>query len=439
MIHGRSEMGTKTKTRYVSWRGNTWKDSIPGVGPAQAEYLASLRQYGFSRTGADVPKRRELIRLNQNASGLMNISVSSATADDLRATVFMEISNSVVQRHHWTYGMSGVFQDLNEPTPISAHQGLFSMSEACAIAIRILNKRITDRRRQLMGGVVLGELGKTLGLVLKPAKTLRSHVGTYINRLRKLRKRETSDHLWRKTVADTWLEAVFGWKPLVKDVQDGAKALARYVTRHALERQQFRAYGERDSSISSTKESATRSCGTGVSVKYNIFRHTHNKSICIIYGKFQTKLRDSLGAVASAGELDRLCGLFFDIEDIAPQIWELIPWSFLVDYFVNVGDVLESFANVRSDLGWLEEVHIMETLVSRSYVFDPTWVSANAGYLGHEALDGTSESSFKTIDRHVFLGEYQSQLDVRLPVGLQWLNIAALVAGGRSFQPFTNR
>jgi hypothetical protein len=46
----------------------------------------------------------------------------------------------------------------------------------------------------------------------------------------------------------------------------------------------------------------------------------------------------------------RLLGVSW--EDLIPTAWELIPYSFLIDYFTNIGDVLEGWSVHQSDLGW---------------------------------------------------------------------------------------
>jgi hypothetical protein len=379
-----------------------------------------------------------MIKQGLNASNLMEVTVSDFSVDDLNATVSMTTSNSA-GKSYWTFGCEGVFLGANEPIPIVSHIGASNMDEACVEAIRILNKRVTRRRRQLQGGVFIGEIGKTLSMVFKPAKSLRQKVTVLTSRLAKARKRVADGPTMRKVAADIWLETVFGWKPLIADLKDGAEAVARVVTKDALERQQFRAFGQSIAPQSCTKESFSVSCGTGVSVPYNGVRHVDNLSQCIIYGAFATKLQDAKRSYLALSYLAQLSGLNW--EDVPAQVWELIPWSFLVDYFINVGDVLESVGNFRSEISWAMEVHIRETKISRSWTLDEPTLKSTLGssYLFSSALDGSSISSYKQISRLQFIRDYRSEINFKLPGGLQWLNIAALVAGGKSLQPFSSR
>lgn len=434
-------MGNKTKTRYVSWRGRVWK-ALADAAPQQF-VSADVRSYGYNRTGGDNPKYRLLIKSGINACNAMTVTVSNAEAEDYKTKVFVRKSANPGSPDYYkigTFGNEGVFLNVNLPLGISSHSGSSSMGEACALAIRVLNRKITARRRQFQGVVALGELGKTAMMVLKPAKSLRAKAESFTRRVRKLTKRGAGGGSVAKVIADTWLEAQFGWKPLLADVQDGALAVARTAQKDVLERQQFRAYGE-NVVPSLTSESFVGPVGfdAGSGVLYRVNRIVKNTSACILYGRFSTKIQNPERVGHYATRLANLSG--FNWEDVVPQAWELMPWSFLVDYFTNVGDVLEGCANLISGVDWIEEVHITETEDLRNYTIDVSALKANLGgtYVTHEGLDTHTKQSYKSISRHSFAGFLQPSLRFSLPVDLQWLNIAALIAGGKSQQAFSKR
>lgn len=428
-------MANKTKTRYVSWRGRVWKRFT--VGPFQQFVSGDPRSYGYSRSGGDNPGYRQLIKKGLNAANQMTVTVSTAEAGDFKTIVYVlePVSNSV-----WTYGNEGVFLNVNEPLGITGHSGSSSMSNACALALRILNRKTTARRRQVMGLVVVGELGKTISMIVKPAKALRQKVTSLTNRLRKLKKRSAGGSSWYKTAADTWLEAQFGWKPLLADVKDGAKAMARVVEKDALERQQFRAWAmdqglvlTSDGTVGPVGWDGSSGCG------YLVNRSVVNRSECVLYGRWSTRIQNPELVGHTNARLLQLSGLNW--EDVPAQAWELIPWSFLVDYFTNVGDVLEAVGNFVNGIDWVEEVHITTTEDSRTYMVNVAQLKAlhGANYITHEGLETLTKQSYKTISRQAFVGSLTPSLSFSLPQDLQWLNIAALIAGGRSFQPFSSR
>jgi hypothetical protein len=122
-------------------------------------------------------------------------------------------------------------------------------------------------------------------------------------------------------------------------------------------------------------------------------------------------------------------------------VWELVPWSFLIDYFINIGDVIESACNVYGQPAWVEEVDINETEEIRSFVVDHDYMRSiwPTSYAGTTGPDVVRKQSYKSIVRKASDWNLQSELSFRLPVDVQWLNIAALAAGGRSFQSFSKR
>lgn len=429
-------MGNKNTTRYVSWRGRVWKRFIP-PSPLQQFVSADVRSYGYSRTGGNNPAYKRIVKSGLNAANPMNVSVSTAEAGDFRTVVYVlePVSKAV-----WTYGNEGVFINVNEPLGLASHSGSSSMVNASALALRVLNRKTTARRRQVMGAVVIGEIGKTVAMIAKPAKALRSKVATFANRLRKLRKRLPRSESTIKVIADTWLEAQFGWKPLLADVRDGATAVARTVEKDVLERQQFRAYGD-DVGLVLTSDGTVGPVGwdSTSGVVYRVNRSVTNKSECILYGRWSTRIQDSSKVGLNLRRLRQLSGLNW--EDEPAQAWELIPWSFLIDYFINVGDVLEGVGNFRNGIDWVEQVQIVTTEDRRTYSVsvDALKASLGANYLTHDGLQTQTIQSYRTISRQAFLGPLTPSLAFSLPQNLQWLNIAALVAGGRSFQPFTHR
>lgn len=433
-------MGDKTRTRYVSWRGKIWQQlyGIPGGSAVQA----AVYPYGYTRFGSTNYLYRKVIKEGNNATGSLTVQVSNARADDLSAIIYKRATadpSSPDFGKLGSFGHEGVFLNVNLPLPISSHTGSSDMSKACSIAVGALTKKITRRRRQVQGLVVGGELYKTLSMVFKPAKALRAKVTTLNARVHRMVRKRVSGTgpSAAKIAADLWLEAVFGWKPLLADVKDGAVALARIATKSALEKEQFRAYGSHEVPSLTAVTDATVAWNPAATVAYKVHRVTSNRSECIIYGRFSTRIPDAVSAGSAAV---RLIGLsVVNWEDLVPQVWELIPYSFLVDYFTNVGDVLEGFANIYHGIQWAAEVHIVETKDFRNFVHNEQFQKDTYGlaYAFSSVLGATSETSYKVVSRTpTTLTDIYPTLRFRLPVDMQWLNIAALKAGGRPLQPF---
>jgi len=435
-------MGLKNLTRYVSFRGRVWRQ--PGDLPIFYGFFGSVVPLGYDRhIGANVPQRRKLIRAGVSASGSLAVKVSTAEATDLSTELTYRKSANPDSKDYnvvgGSMGADGVILGCNHPISMSSHVGSSSMAAARAIAIRQLQKTFTARRRQFQGGVFAGELMKTIGMVAKPAKSMQQKARRFSSRLRQLRKRgylRSKGENFAKVVADSWLELTFGWKPLLSDVRDGALALARVATRDALQRQQFRAYGEDIVPVTTANITTFCSLDPFNTLVYTGTRLVSNTSVCILYGAWSTRLASPETLGQQASRLAELSGLNW--EDVPAQVWELVPWSFLVDYFINVGDVIEAAANTFNGPAWVTEVNTVISKQEDSIHLDiPAMKTALGGlYLTSSDIGSNVQSSYRTVSRGAYAGSLQPELAFRLPVDMQWLNIAALVAGGKPLQPF---
>jgi hypothetical protein len=68
---------------------------------------------------------------------------------------------------------------------------------------------------------------------------------------------------------------------------------------------------------------------------------------------------------ATAERIVELSG--FDLKAFIPTVWEVIPYSFLVDYFVNIGDMLEAATTDTSIVKRLSKVVIEEWVLETSF------------------------------------------------------------------------
>jgi hypothetical protein len=171
-----------------------------------------------------------------------------------------------------------------------------------------------------------------------------------------------------KAAGSEYLNAVFGWLPLVSEVKNVGHA-ARHsrdiltTYRHDEGRNTRRTF-----SFPSTNSSSTTVIGTGYTAgpfykgggwnfgyaieplenQGTLTRTTVKSSRTWFSGCFTYTMQpfgDSLGGIQSAGsEADKLFGT-----DLTPDVlWELAPWSWAVDWFSNTGDVIHNFTSLES-------------------------------------------------------------------------------------------
>lgn len=214
------------------------------------------------------------------------------------------------------------------------------------------NQKISEFVRPFQGGVFLGELRETLHMLRNPLLSLRKGLGTLLemqvsrakgvripNATKRRRARE-------KILSDTWLEWVFGIRPLLSDIESLCNALAQN-NYYAANRCVVRASSpvlrmQDDAGLGLNDVTEVQLDGAGV---FSVTRTSFTEASCRIVVGIEV-VRNS-NAV-----FDPTLFGFGTWREFVPTVWELIPYSFLVDYFTNIGDVAASFAVMPSSIRW---------------------------------------------------------------------------------------
>lgn len=119
--------------------------------------------------------------------------------------------------------------------------------------------------------------------------------------------------LTTKDIAGRWLELQFGWLPLVDDVFEAHKAY------HAL------TMGPRIDDIKAVLYKKSLVDYSNSPTLYSVYCDVVKRVI------YRYELREDLPAPRSLG-----------LTDPASIVWEIVPYSFLVDYFIPIGTFLEN-------------------------------------------------------------------------------------------------
>jgi hypothetical protein len=135
-----------------------------------------------------------------------------------------------------------------------------------------------------------------------------------------------------KAFAETWLEGRYGWRILRYDIE----AINEALTRLANVRSRFgRGYATSEGSANRTISSAGTTTGT-------IIRQTPVSAGTNVLGTWN--ISQERRVTKRAGTI--LEAVVGDILTIDPLVtsWEVIPFSFIVDWFVNIGDVVAAWS-----------------------------------------------------------------------------------------------
>jgi hypothetical protein len=284
-----------------------------------------------------------------------------------------------------------------------------------------LQRFISDARSMqttLQGIVIVGELGQTLRMINGAAKGIHRGLWNYINSLRKGTVLQNLRRMGRKArlnfIRNRWLEASFGWLPLVHDIDDAMNTLA--TDRSLLEQDAFiSGYGEDEDWANG---------GTVVASKWRHGWERKEKVQIRYYGKVWRNAPNGgyYGSVQPSG---------WDQSNWLPSLWELIPYSFLADYFFNIQHLLSAWSFNRCSLRWQSKT------IRRTY-----------------SVYGTNLRPIppsKPSERFIIPGSYlhmktevvRSPLDtLPFPVieftipgcGTKWINMIALFGASRSVQ-----
>lgn len=210
----------------------------------------------------------------------------------------------------------------------------------------------------LLVGEVARDLNATLRMLTNPFQGATQLVDQMVKHRRWLLKRRKSMTIAAATTS-SWLEYRYGWKPLIMDA--GNVVQLATAQSHRSVRRVFRSGGEVSGSTSSKYD-------------WNNIELIPLTQGCGFTMTFKQKARVSSGVIAEfscSGPSEHwVAGLGLRPRDIVPTVWETIPYSFVADWFVNIGDWLQAItpAPGRTVLGsWTTLVLNCEDHLTNAY------------------------------------------------------------------------
>lgn len=223
---------------------------------------------------------------------------------------------------------------------------------AYQVVLGKIYKLLADRQAAFQSGVFLGELRETLKMLRHPARGLLNYIKgeTYrkyrrgdriLRRIPNAGKRKAAA---RKMSADLWLETAFGWKPFISDIESAKEAYDRLTS--DLQFEEFNVFGKSERVTSPTRTTMNIS-----RLRWTEERYVKTMTSYRLYGETYFAFN---GPKAQLG---------ITWNQFVPTVWELIPYSFLVDYFTNIGDLLTAYSVDLSIVKRISRVRFRETSV----------------------------------------------------------------------------
>lgn len=252
---------------------------------------------------------------------------------------------------HMTQALGGV-GDLACPDAPPTNIGSTTNAQALQKFVRAAR----NAQGSFRGSTFVAELADTLRGIRNPARGIRDLLDSYKTRTRRnvrksinrdpysTRARDLTDRQRNRAsraLADSWLELQFGVLPLGSDIRDAARSLNRLSQREP--RKPIRASMENTTVPTIVITSTGGVSSVHLQVQWEV--HSYSTYQVNYYGavKLKTETVPS-GACEEFG---------FRVRDFAPALWEWAPWSFLVDYFTNIGDIVEAASFPAPDIAWI--------------------------------------------------------------------------------------
>lgn len=312
-------------------------------------------------------------------------------------------------------GDFGVSKEFHGTNPAS-----IDLSKANATALGKFVKRVNQVNTAFNGGVFLGELAQTIRGIKRPAQGLRNAVDAFRRRGENLRSRAQRSginrHRFDADLADLWLESQFHWRPLINDVKQGAVASAQLVS--DVERRP-RSVPVRAQAEVRTNGTVTKDGYATGGLLWDIVNKSYHNSVVVYRGSVRVvDLTTPEGVAVHLG---------IDLASFIPTAWELVPYSFLIDYFTNVGEIVNGLSFPRSRLTWSNKTTVRESVVERvSQSKDTHYVGSSYRLSSHSAVKVIAKR--RLISRASYTGSFIPDLVLEVPGSgsLKWLNMAAL-------------
>lgn len=314
----------------ATYSKRTWKKkyfsftSVSGLGADafDASYSAPISWppilYEDFLEGFKNPSWKEQISKGSDATTPLSASLKSFEYEpghlEVQGNTSVSVPPNPLNRQKYGYKGAAYYEGF---TPV----GSFPESRAVNSAAGHFYAKVRDANSTFKGMVVAGEGRQAVRMIKTRGEQILAKLPIFVSLLRKAKRKYRVLKDLRKALADNYLETVFGWLPLVSDIEDAYHAATR--TRPVSKMVVGRGY---ESDIVGMEFGTV---GHGIMLYDTLYR---NMADCKV--KFYCRLTLRQGIL---GQLDNF-GL--NAREFVPTLYEIMPWSFLLDYFGNLNELI---------------------------------------------------------------------------------------------------
>jgi hypothetical protein len=341
-------MESFTRSRPVNFYGRPLASFVPGpnlgIGAFQLQWRNGPVSLVRTVDGYKNPKWRSQVAIGANAG--TDLVAFTYYVEDARQTsaTFIRHRNTSVNGHYPTLVADILYRECYCDTIRSTHFGgtTYPSASLFNLALGRFYSRVYDYITPVKGGTILGELKGTLSGLRHPLRgmknLLESTTGAKLSRPGK-RGRRTPKEI-QAAAADLYLEFTYGWKPLAHDVQDIINlAESQRSQSELIEVTELAESYIPPVSFSSVNQDPY--CG-------DLWTVTGSEKL---FWDVRIKGRANISVAGIGHNLASDFGLM--PKDFLPTVWELLPYSFLIDYVSNLGDIVNAFSVPSSAIAWV--------------------------------------------------------------------------------------
>lgn len=339
----------------------TYHDTSVGVSfndPPVTEQTVELVT-GFERIADGVPNYKEKIKQGLSATGAMRVEISETK---FKKGLIKFIGVHPVVLNKVGYSGWGGLEPVVKPMP-DFNSSL--MQEAVNDATIGILKKVRQQQQYFSGPTFLSEFREVVHGIRHPAEALRGLSNDLIRRTSRHKGKAKLSPRDLRDLGSTWLEYSFGVAPLLNDISDIAKA--------SLSSEESKLVRVR---YTSQKEDAYSGIYSNGVLNNNGTCHYNHEAVERATCTFTAAVMGE--ATLPLDPLERIMHLGgFNLSEVLPTIWETIPWSFLADYFSNIGDVISAVTTSTSNVAWWNRTTSQEVRHAYSQAWvedgDPSW------------------------------------------------------------------
>lgn len=402
-------MATKDSSIYLPQR---YKHYVNHVG--WTTYAKAPLKLTRTRTGTAVANWKDKIEKCQNATS--DMSGVYWYLEDETPISSMQTVDAFAQGIK-TVGTNGRLLSYLTPLPTWS---VFTSNADNQAKARFL-KKVRETEVAFQGLIFLGELRETLRMLKRPAAGLQDLIKEYLTKAHRLKKGSGRSKTRRfdQAVSKLWLEYAFGWVPLMSDIRSAKDAYNKLIDRKQVVRISS---GGKDFKRFENQLATVVQNFPNVGSWYVMLCRDFTDQTDVI--RYRGVVRQS--AITTSQGRYKFFG--FTPSEFVPTAWELLPWSFLFDYFANIGEILEASVTSTASVAWVNKSRVQYMDRYRIGTFQPISNYFAWPQISFESKSGSVRYRGKIVSRYANSGISPPSLSFRLPHSdSKLLNIAALL------------